>query len=77
MTCQVRSPFGGVIEMVEVQLWSNVSGLWNAQLIDPVTMQPEAFVFTARNRGSVIAEVSYRLPLTHLNFRDKMSVIDP
>jgi hypothetical protein len=63
--------------MVKVQLWTNVSGLWNAQLIDPITEQPEALVFKATSRGAVIAEVSYRLPLTHLNFVDRLCVTDP
>jgi hypothetical protein len=63
--------------VVEVQVWTNASGIWSAQLIDPNTAAPETLVFTAMGHGAVIAEVRYRLPLTHLRFQDRFCVIDP
>jgi hypothetical protein len=63
--------------MNRAQIWSNVSGLWFGQLMDPWTGARDALVFTAKSRGSVIAEMRYRLPLTHLIFEDRIEPTDP
>lgn len=66
-----------VDQMNHAEIWSNVSGLWFGQLIDPITGDKHFMVFTATSRGSVIAEMRYRLPLTHLIFEDRIDPTDP
>ena len=63
--------------MVTVEIWENSSGLWQGQVIDPVTGKPDFFVWTASSRGSLIAELRYRLPLTHITFVDTFRPTDP
>lgn len=66
-----------VARMNHAEIWSNVSGLWFGQLIDPLTGHKDFRVFAASSRGSVIAEMRYRLPLTHLIFSDRTDPVDP
>jgi hypothetical protein len=63
--------------MIAAEIWGNVSGMWFGQLRDQSTGLPESQVFIATSRGSVIAEIRYWVPLTHLPFLDRVCPTDP
>jgi hypothetical protein len=63
--------------MIVAEIRENASGLWIGQVRDPVTGSLEHTVFQAWNRGTLIAEMKYRLPLSHLVFEDRFCPTDP
>jgi len=63
--------------MVIAEIHENFLGLWIGQVRDPVTGQLEHTVFRAWSRGALIAEMKYRLPLSHLAFEDRYCPTDP
>jgi hypothetical protein len=63
--------------MHRAEIWSNVSGIWFGCLVDPWTGKRDFMTFTASSRGSIIAEMRYRIPLTHLIFEDRIDPFDP
>lgn len=63
--------------MNTAEIWTNISGLWFGRLVDPITGLRDTMIFIAMSRGGVIAEMRYRLPLSHLNFQDCFCPTDP
>lgn len=63
--------------MSVAEIWSNASGLWFGRLVDPITGMPDFMIFTAMSRSSVIAKMRYGLPLTHMEFLDRLCPTDP
>ncbi|ATI82268.1 hypothetical protein A6768_21240 [Sphingobium yanoikuyae] len=45
---------------------------WFGQLVDEDSGKRDGTIFTAISRGSVIAQISIWVPLTHLKFEDRM-----
>jgi hypothetical protein len=63
--------------VVEFEIWENVSGLWHAQMINPASGLSDGILFRAESRGQVIALVLYRVPLSHMCFSDRLNPVDP
>lgn len=63
--------------MVKAEIWENLAGLWQGRVIDPVTGRPDWFVWSAKSRGSLIANMQLGVPVTHLEFVDTICPPDP
>jgi hypothetical protein len=53
-----------------VEIWETLLGDWQGHVIDPLSGRPDSFIWQARSRGTLIAEIRYRVPLSHIEFVD-------
>lgn len=56
--------------MVIAKVWSTNLNDWHGQLFDNDTNQEIGQVWSAPQRGALIGQMSYWIPLTHLTFID-------
>ena len=63
--------------MIVAEISGNVSGQWNGQLRESDSGEPVGESWHSDSRGGLIAKMRHWLPLTHIEFQDRMNPIDP
>lgn len=74
---QLSRPYIGELLMLVAEIHTNVSGLWLGQVRDTETGELDGLIFKALSRGTLIALMRYRLPVSHLAFEDRFCPTDP
>jgi hypothetical protein len=54
------------------EIWEGHS-TWFGQMVDEYDGWRDRTIFVASSRGSVIAQITVRVPLSHLVFRDRLN----